>query len=121
MFQYNLHEFLAAPQVRDLLLASRPEEVVAKTEQEKEIEAKGKQRGAMWFPTIVLNLEVKAVLPKSGVEWLAIRVSSKQIKDGRFDLEVSVRDTEGEMVALSHHVAMILTMERNTKKAKASL
>lgn len=75
----------------------------------------------MWFPTVVMNLEVKAALPEEGVEWLAMRVTSKQIKDGRFDLDVSVRDVDGELVALSHHVAMILSIERNTRKSRSSL
>jgi hypothetical protein len=65
-----------------------------------------------------MNLEVKKKLPEEGSEWLAMRVTSKQIRDGRFDLDVLIRDGEGELVALSHHVAMILSMGRNTKKQK---
>lgn len=42
----------------------------------------------MWFPTVVMNLEAKAALPEDGVEWLAVQVTSKQIKDGRSDLDV---------------------------------
>lgn len=87
----------------------------------KDIKAKDEQRGGLWFPTVVMNLEVKMALPRDGVEWLAIRVTSKQIKDGRFDLDVSVRDVDGELVALSHHVAMIVDIERNTRKSQASL
>lgn len=61
-------------------------------------------------------------LSEDGVEWLAVRVTSKQIKDGRFDLpDISVKDAEGELVALSHHVAMILSIDRNTSKSQASL
>lgn len=75
----------------------------------------------MWFPTVVMNLEAKTPLPEEGVEWLAVRVTAKQIKDGRFDLEISVRDVDGELVALSNHVALILSIERNTRRKKASL
>lgn len=75
----------------------------------------------MWFPTVVMNLEVKTALPEDGVEWLAVRVTSKQIKDGKFDLDISVRDVDGELLALSHHVAMILSIERNTRKKQSSL
>lgn len=75
----------------------------------------------MWFPTVVMNLEVKKVLPEEGVEWLAVRVTSKQIKDGRYDLDISVRDADGELVALGHQLAMILTMERNMSKSRAAL
>lgn len=66
-----------------------------------------------------MNMEVKSALPEEGVEWLAVRITSKQIKDGRFDLEVSVRDVDGELIALSNHVAMILSIERNTRKSKS--
>lgn len=119
--KYNLHEFLAAPELRELLLASRKGEVAGDTAQGKDIKAKDEQRGGMWFPTVVMNLEVKAALPEDGVDWLAVRVTSKQIRDGRFDLDISVRDAEGELLALSHHVAMILAIERNTRNAQASL
>lgn len=75
----------------------------------------------MWFPTVALNLDVKKTLLEEGVEWLAVRVTSKQVKDGRYDLDISIRDAEGELVALSHQIAMILTMERNMSKSRAAL
>jgi hypothetical protein len=68
----------------------------------------------MWFPTLSLDLEAKMALPPSGVEWLSMRVISKQIQDGRFDLEALVRDVDGNYVALGHQVAMVLSMDRNT-------
>jgi hypothetical protein len=67
-----------------------------------------------WYPTVVLNLEVKKALPEEGLEWLQLRIQSKQIKDGRFDLEVLVLDEHGDLVALSNHVNLILGSERNT-------
>jgi hypothetical protein len=67
-----------------------------------------------WYPTVVLNLEVKKALPKEGLEWLQMRVQSKQIKDGRLDLEVLLLDEHGDLVALSNHVNLILGSERNT-------
>ncbi|KAI0180129.1 thioesterase family protein [Hypoxylon sp. FL1284] len=112
-FPFNLHTFLAAPELRALLEAAQKGSTDAKA---KETHARDQQRATLWFPTVVMNLEVKTLLPEEGVEWLAVRVTSKQIKDGRFDLEVVVRDVEGEMVALSHHVAMIVSLERNTGK-----
>ncbi|KAK3309248.1 thioesterase-like superfamily-domain-containing protein [Chaetomium strumarium] len=66
-----------------------------------------------WYPTVVLNLEVKKALPEEGVEWLQLRIQSKQIKQGRFDLEVLILDEEGDLVALSYHVNLILGSERN--------
>ncbi|KAK4239548.1 thioesterase-like superfamily-domain-containing protein [Achaetomium macrosporum] len=80
--------------------------------------------GAMfWYPTVVLNLEVKKALPEEGVEWLQLRIQSKQIKDGRFDLEVLILDEQGDLVALSNHVNLILGSERNMaeRRKKESL
>jgi hypothetical protein len=76
----------------------------------------GQVSGALWYPTVVLNLDVKKVLPKEGVEWLFVRVRAKQILNGRMDLEVVVLDREGDVVALSHHVSMIVSAERNMAK-----
>ncbi|KAH8700737.1 thioesterase family protein [Talaromyces proteolyticus] len=117
-FPHNMHTFLAAPALRELLNA--PPERSSDAEV-KDVRKKDQQRAEMWFPTVVMNIEAKMALPEEGTEWLAVRVSSKQIKDGKFDLEVLVRDADGELIALSHHVAMILSIERNTSSSKASL
>ncbi|KAK7757679.1 hypothetical protein SLS62_000056 [Diatrype stigma] len=117
-FPYNLHTFLAAPELRELLLNPPPDhEDGSKV---KEVREKDKQRASLWFPTVVMNLEAKMALPEEGVEWLAVRVTSKQIKDGKFDLDVLVHDIDGDIVALSHHVAMVLSMERNLGKRGSS-
>lgn len=74
--------------------------------------------GPLWYPTILLNLDVKKLLPDEGVEWLFIRVHAKQIRDGRLDLEVVVMDEHGELVAISNHVSLIVSAERNTAQRK---
>jgi len=66
-----------------------------------------------WYPTVLLNLDVKKALPPEGVEWLFARVQAKQIKNGRLDLEVIILDETGDVVALSHHVVMVLPASRN--------
>ncbi|GAO18544.1 hypothetical protein UVI_02012200 [Ustilaginoidea virens] len=82
----------------------------------------GGGRDDMWLPTVVMNLETKKLLPREGVAWLCVRVTSKQIRDGRLDLSVVVRDLHGDIVALAGQVAMMLSMERNTGKTdKAAL
>ncbi|KAK4153661.1 thioesterase-like superfamily-domain-containing protein [Chaetomidium leptoderma] len=73
-----------------------------------------------WYPTVVLNLEVKKPLPEEGLEWLQLRIQSKQIKDGRLDLEVLLLDEHGDLVALSNHVNLILGSERNTAERTRS-
>ncbi|KAJ8611906.1 hypothetical protein MRB53_037702 [Persea americana] len=66
-----------------------------------------------WFPTLVLNLDIKKALPEEGVKWLGVRLQAKQIKNGRFDLEIIIMDESGEIVALSHHSCMIVSAARN--------
>nr|OQO16344.1 hypothetical protein B0A51_15939 [Rachicladosporium sp. CCFEE 5018] len=79
-----------------------------------ELEKQMSDSGAkMWYPTILLNLEVKKALPVEGVKWLFVRLQAKQIKNGRFDLEIIVMDAEGDLVALSHHVCFAVGSERN--------
>lgn len=117
-FPANMITFLAAPVVRKMFLAPPdPPGDKGGTQSEGPPE--------MWLPTVVMNLEQKVMLPEEGVEWLAVRVTTKLIRDGKFDMEVVVRDTDGELVVLSHHTAMILSVERNTakrsSKPKASL
>ncbi|KAB5531392.1 thioesterase-like superfamily-domain-containing protein [Coniochaeta sp. 2T2.1] len=68
---------------------------------------------SFWYPTVALNLDVKKALPAEGVEWLFMRETAKMIKNGRFDLEVTVLDAKGELVAVATHVAMIVGAERN--------
>ncbi|OCL08296.1 hypothetical protein AOQ84DRAFT_318725, partial [Glonium stellatum] len=75
--------------------------------------ANTKRMGRNWYPTLLLNLDVKKPLPEEGVEFLFVRVRSKQIKNGRLDLEVIVMDIEGEIVALSNHVNLVLDSTRN--------
>jgi Thioesterase-like superfamily len=75
---------------------------------------KGKPTGAKyWYPTVVLNIDVKKALPEEGVDFLFCRTRSKQIRKGRFDIEVVVMDEAGEVIALSHHIALVLSAGRN--------
>ncbi|SMQ52419.1 unnamed protein product [Zymoseptoria tritici ST99CH_3D7] len=71
-----------------------------------------------WYPTLLLNLDVKKALPEGGVKFLFTRLQTKQIKNGRYDLEVVVMDEEGDVVALSHHVCFAVGAERNLAKRK---
>ncbi|KAK1807888.1 Aminopeptidase 2 mitochondrial [Friedmanniomyces endolithicus] len=53
-----------------------------------------KHSARMWYPTLLLNLDVKKALPAEGVKFLFSRVQAKAIKNGRYDLEVIVKDAE---------------------------
>ncbi|KAF3349467.1 hypothetical protein VdG2_02313 [Verticillium dahliae VDG2] len=74
-----------------------------------------------WYPTLVLNLDIKRGLPAEGVEWLFMRTMAREIRNGRFDLEVTILDEQGNLVALASHVNMILSMARNMKKRTEKL
>lgn len=117
-FPHNLHMFLATPELRALIEAQQ---------KQANSNAKGQggteERASLWFPTMTMNLEAKMALPEQGIEWLTVRVTTKQIKDGRFDIDLLIRDVDGEIVALSQQVAMILSIERNmaSRKPKALL
>jgi hypothetical protein len=69
-----------------------------------------------WYPTVLLNLDIKKALPEEGVEWLFVRVRAKKVKNGRYDLEIIIMDEDGDIVALSNHVVLALDASRNLAK-----
>ncbi|GKZ83641.1 hypothetical protein AnigIFM56816_008736 [Aspergillus niger] len=75
--------------------------------------AVGGGKGLFWFPTVTLNIDLKTRLPEEGVEWLYSRVYTKKVRDGRTDLDVTVVDDKGDVVALSTQVGLVLSASRN--------
>lgn len=71
------------------------------------------EHAKMWYPTVLLNLDVKKALPEEGVKWMFVRLEMKQIKNGRYDLEVLAFDEEEDLVAVSNHVCFAVSAERN--------
>jgi acyl-CoA thioesterase FadM len=71
-----------------------------------------------WYPTVLLNIDFKKPLPEEGVEWLFVRVDTKQIKNGWMDLEVVILDEGGDIVALSQHVGLAVDSSRNVAERK---
>lgn len=61
-----------------------------------------------YYPTLSVNLEIKKVLPQEGVRWLYVRASTKQIQQGKMDVEVLILDDQGDLVALSHQVVLVV-------------
>lgn len=82
--------------------------------------SKQSQWARFWYPTVVLNLDIKKALPLEGAEWLFTRVRAKMIKNGRMDLEVVILDEGGYIVAVSSHVALIVGAERNMSRGNDS-
>jgi hypothetical protein len=68
-----------------------------------------------FYPTVNMGIEVKKNLPESGVEWLFTRFRMRGLRDGRFDLGCEVWDAEGELVAVSSQVWMVVEVEGKSK------
>ncbi|KAL0640254.1 hypothetical protein Q9L58_000533 [Maublancomyces gigas] len=66
-----------------------------------------------WYPTLSLSIEIKRVAPPEGWEWLFCRVHSREIRNGRMDINVDIFDEESRLVAVAHQVAIIVTSDRN--------
>jgi acyl-CoA thioesterase len=60
-----------------------------------------------------MNIDMKKMLPSDGVEWLYSRVVTKTIRAGRADLDVVVLTQEGDLLALSNQVALVVDAARN--------
>lgn len=68
----------------------------------------GRHQLAHWYPTLSATLEIKKLLPTEGTKWLFIRARTKQVKNGRMDIEVSIFDQQSELVALGHHICLVI-------------
>ena len=71
----------------------------------------GRHPQAFWYPTLSMTLEIKRLLPPQGAKWLFMRAQAKEIKNGCMDAEVTIWDQESELVALSHHVCLVIDNE----------
>ena len=65
-----------------------------------------------WYPTLSMHLEIKKSLPSRGVQWLFLRARSTEIKNGRFDAEITILDEKLELVALSHQVCFVVDVSQ---------
>lgn len=74
---------------------------------------KMEHNAAFWFPTVTLNIDFKKPLPPNGVEWIYSRITVKQIRNGRVDFNVVLLDVDGDVVATSTQVALVLSASRN--------
>jgi hypothetical protein len=43
-----------------------------------------------------------------GCKWLFLRIQAYEIRNGRFDTNVTVLNEEGELIALGRHVSIVL-------------
>lgn len=107
------------PQIVESYVNPFIEEAALGQHSESELKAylrSNEPRAKYWYPTLVLNLDIKKLLPADGVEWLFVRVRAKAIRNGRFDLDVEVWDEQGELVATSCHASLVVDAARNTTR-----
>lgn len=71
-----------------------------------------------WYPTVTLNIDMKKHLPAEGVEWLYSRVVTKSVRDGRTDLDVTILDQNGDVIAVSSQVGLVVSASRNLGSRK---
>merc|ERR1712098_221597 len=55
-------------------------------------------------------------ITKGGGRMVVSRTTAKQVKNGRMDLEIVVLDAEGQIVAISNHIALAVDSQRNLAK-----
>jgi hypothetical protein len=59
------------------------------------------------FATLSLSLDIRKALPSEGLEWLFMRTTMKQFKNGRVDAEMVIMDSLGELIAVSNHATLV--------------
>ncbi|KAJ5675781.1 hypothetical protein N7462_008678 [Penicillium macrosclerotiorum] len=77
-----------------------------------------KTTAKFWYPTVTLNIDMKKHLPAEGVEWLYSRIVTKVVRDGRTDLDVTILDENGEVVAVATQVGLVVSASRNVGTRK---
>jgi len=102
------------PQIIEGYVNARAEEAANANQPLSSEALKQEPKARFWYPTLVLNLDVKKQLPEAGVDWLFVRTCAKVIRNGRFDLNVEVRDENDDLVATSTHVSLAVDSARNT-------
>lgn len=106
------------PLVVESYVKDRPYDV--KHGEEAEHNAAEMKPARFWYPTLLLNLDIVKRLPDEGVDFLFVRAQSKRIRNGRLDIEVTILDEQGDLVAVSHHVVLVVDASRNLAKRSGS-
>jgi hypothetical protein len=82
-----------------------------------------------WTATLSLSLEVKKLISShlnqdgwGTAQWLFLRAQTKCVQNGRLDIEMTILDAKGDLVASGSEVALALDASRNTapREKKAS-
>ncbi|TGO66713.1 hypothetical protein BELL_0938g00040 [Botrytis elliptica] len=72
----------------------------------------GSYRAPAMITSLATSVEMKKLLPLGGAKWLFMRAQAKEIKDGRWSMEVMVFDEGMELVAVSQQLCPIIELSR---------
>jgi acyl-CoA thioesterase len=68
-----------------------------------------------WFPTLSYGMEIKRAPPAGGWDWLFVRIEMGLCINGRHDYEIVIADEQGEVVAISRHTTLAVSVARQIK------
>lgn len=76
------------------------------------------QKAGIWNSTLTLDIEFKMRLPSEGLEWAFSRVVTKELKDGRMDVDVTICNQSMQPICVARHLVMVLDARRTFDKQK---
>ncbi|KAH7127788.1 thioesterase-like superfamily-domain-containing protein [Dactylonectria estremocensis] len=82
---------------------------------ESKLQSETGSTSPVWFPTLTISIDFKKQLPVDGEEWLHSCVSMMQVKNGRTDIQVVLRDALGQLVALASQVGLAMSSGRRRR------
>ncbi|KAI0165393.1 thioesterase family protein [Hypoxylon sp. FL1284] len=65
--------------------------------------------------TVTLDLEFKKRVPED-LRWIQTRVETKMLREGRMDVDITMCDSEMELVCTAHQLILVLEAERKFRK-----
>lgn len=68
--------------------------------------------------TVAITTEIKRLLPEEGRKWLFLRLVSKAILNDRTDYDIVVHDQQGNLIATSQHILMVIPIGAKSAKNK---
>jgi hypothetical protein len=74
-----------------------------------------------WYTTLNLSIEVKRALPEEGVDWLFLRNRTKMVREGRADVHGEIFNAEGELVAVTQQLWLIVGTQGMKGKGESKI
>jgi acyl-CoA thioesterase len=68
---------------------------------------------AFVYPTISMTTGIRRD-PK-GAEWLFVRIQSQKVENGRYSVDITILDEEGELVAVSRNMGLMIEIPGGLK------